>query len=298
MINHYSVLKKELIKKLDVKENGIYVDCTLGFGGHTKLIAEIAKKGKIISFDQDPIAIKNSKHYLREFKNIIYVLDNFKNIKKRLIELGIEKVDGFIYDLGTSYYQLTSNSRGFTYHGESKLDMRMNPDQEISAIEILNNYSEEKLAKIFLEYGDERRAHKLAKEIVKYRNFKKIVLNFEFNKIIKLVKGYNKHKHPAKNIYQALRIEVNNEIETLIKSLKSSLDFLKVGGSILVITFHSVEDKIVKDFFWKQKEMIEITTKENIHHFKSSKVIYPSKEEINENRASRSAKLRTLTKIK
>ncbi len=296
-MKHYSVLAKETIDRLKVKKDGIYIDCTLGLGGHTRLLAEAASEGRVISFDQDPQAMEKAKDNLKDLNNITFIADNFSNIKERVNELGIEKVDGILYDLGTSYYQLTDEDRGFTYHGETKLDMRMNPNQELSAIEVVNEYDKEQLASIFFNYGDEAKSYKIADAIINYRQEKKITLNTELNEIIKSVKGFVKDKHPSKNIFQAIRIEVNNEIGVIKESLEQSIDLLKKGGIIAMITFHSLEDKTVKNFFWEKKEDIDITPMGNIHHYKTSKVLYPTKQEIEENKASRSAKLRTLTKL-
>ena len=296
-MEHYSVLSKEVISRLKIKKNGIYIDCTLGLGGHTRLLAEAAPDGKIISFDQDPKAMKHTKKELVSFKNIIFVNDNFKNLKSNLDKLGIYKVDGILYDLGTSYYQLTDKERGFTYHGETTLDMRMNPVQTLSAIEVINEYSETELANILFRYGDETKSFIVAKAIVEYRERKKITLNTELNNIIKGVKGYNKNKHPSKNIFQAIRIEVNDEINTLKESLKEAVELLKEKGIIAAITFHSLEDRTIKSFFKEKREKFDSTVMGNTFHWKTSKTIYPTKEEIQENKASRSAKLRTLTKL-
>ncbi len=297
-MKHYSVLSKETIDRLKVKKNGIYIDCTLGMGGHTKLLADsLSSKGKIIAFDQDSNAMKKAKENLKNYKNITYILDNFSNLKQRINELKIDKVDGILYDLGTSYYQLTDENRGFTYHGESKLDMRMNPKQDLSAIDVINNYTKDELTNIFYKYGDEKKSHQIAEAIIEYRQKKKITLNIELNEIIKSVKGFQKDKHPSKNIFQAVRIEVNNEINVIKESLEQAVELINKNGIIAVISFHSLEDKVVKNFFWEKKETIDITPMGNEHHYKTSRVIYPSKNEIKENKASRSAKLRTLTKL-
>ncbi len=294
-MKHYSVLSKETIDKLKIKADGVYVDATLGLGGHTRLIAE--KAAKVISFDQDPQAMDHAKNELKDFDNITFVADNFRHLEARLQELGIEKIDGILYDLGTSYYQLTDEDRGFTYHGETILDMRMNPSQSKSALEVLNGYTEERLAEIFFEYGDEPKARQLAKAIVEFRQEQKIELNTQLNEIIKSVKGFVKDKHPSKNVFQAIRIEVNDEIKVIKESINQAIKLLKKNGIVAVITFHSLEDKTVKDIFWKHKEDIEITPMGNTHKYKTAKTVYPTKEEVEENNASRSAKLRTLTKL-
>lgn len=296
MIKHTTVLLKESIKNMDINPDGFYVDATLGLGGHSKEILKKLEKGKLFSFDQDKNAIDYSKNKLGNEK-IFYINDNFKNLELNLKKNGINKIDGIIYDLGTSYYQLTDEERGFTYHGENvKLDMRMDQNAQKNAINILNEYSESELEKIFREYGEEKKSKILAKKIVDYRKNELIDTNSKLNKIIKEVKGYDKNKHPAKNVYQAIRIEVNNEFGVLIESLKQAINLLKVNGRIVVITFHSLEDKIVKDFFWKLKNKVKITEYENIHYFKTLKTIYPTKGEIKNNNSSRTAKVRTLVK--
>lgn len=296
-MKHYSVLTKEIINSLKIKKDGIYVDATLGLGGHTSKIAELAYEGKVISFDQDPIALEQAKKNLSTYKNIIFINDNFSNLEKNLKKIGIKKVDGVLYDLGTSYYQLTDEKRGFTYHGKTKLDMRMNPQSNFSALNVINEYSEEELKNIFYKYGDEKKAPQLAKEIVKARSENKIIFNEQLNEIIKSVKGYDKNKHPSKNIYQAIRIEVNDEINVIGKSLMQSSKVISIGSSIVVITFHSLEDKETKNTFFKLKELQSISEMGNIKYFKTHKTIYPTKEEIILNNPSRSAKLRSITKI-
>lgn len=294
-MEHKPVLVDGVIKRLNINSEGTYVDCTLGLGGHSSLIA--AKCKRLIAFDQDKSALSKAKENLKEFDNITFINDNFQNIKERLNEIGIDKVDGILYDLGTSYYQLTDDNRGFTYHGETKLDMRMNQDQELSAIDVINKYSEEELVDIFYKYGDESRAKQIAKAICEHREVKEITLNTELNEIIKEVKGFQKDKHPSKNVYQAIRIEVNNEIGVIKDSIEQSIELLKKNGTICVITFHSLEDKTVKNIFWNKKEEIDITPMGNEHKFQAKKTIYPTKEEIEQNNSSRSAKLRTLVKL-
>lgn len=293
---HYPVLSKELINSLDIKENGIYVDCTLGLGGHTSLIASIAKKGKVIAIDQDINALEHSKKELKKFKNVIFVHSNFSNLEKILKENNILKVDGIVFDLGTSYYQLNDQERGFSYKGESKLDMRMDQSSKLDARVVLNTYSLHELEKILKEYGEEKQYKKLANEIVKYRENNKIIYNTQLNKIVGLVKGFVKEKNPLKQIYQAIRIEVNKEFDNLKIALKQALNSLKVNSKLAVITFHSLEDKIVKDFFWNMKQIYFETPKEKTFQFKTHKTIYPSKQEIEINNPSRSAKLRVITK--
>ncbi len=297
-MKHISVLQDEVLDKMELKPNGIYVDATLGLGGHTRLMANAQPEARIIAFDQDEDAIKEAKEILKNCSNVTIIKSNFANLKNELKKIGFEKIDGILYDLGTSYYQLTDEERGFTYHGDAKLDMRMDKSSKLSAIEVINEYREEDLAEIFWKYGDEKQSRKLAKAIVSKRQEGKITRNTELNEIIKQVKGFNKDKHPSKNIYQAIRIEVNKEIEAIEESLKQALEIVKVDGTVNVITFHSLEDRVVKDIFWKAKEDIIVTPKGNIQKFKTSKSIYPTKEEIEKNNASRSAKLRTIRKLK
>jgi 16S rRNA (cytosine1402-N4)-methyltransferase len=294
---HYSVLSSELINKLDINPEGVYVDCTLGLGGHSNLIASKLTTGKLISIDQDELALKEAKLRINNIDNVIFVKDNFRNIGKILDELNIKEVDGIIYDLGTSYYQLVDEDRGFTYHGDTSLDMRMNINQDFDAKILLATYPEDKLVKILRDYGDEKQAVRLAQAIIAEREISPILTNTRLNEIIKNVKGYSKGKHPSKNVYQAIRIEVNDEMVALRESLNVAINYLKVNGKLLVITFHSLEDRIVKDFFYHKKQLITETLFENIHHYHTSKTVYPTQLEIDENKASRSAKLRILTKL-
>ncbi len=296
-MKHYSVLSKEAIDKLKINPKGVYVDATLGLGGHAKLIAEKLEGGRLIAFDQDLEALTFAKKELKNYSNIIFINDNFKNLKRQLENNNISKIDGIIYDLGTSYFQLTTESRGFTYHGEATLDMRMDQNQSLSAYEVINTYSEKELADIFWKFGDEKQARTLAKKIVEKRAIEKIKTNIQLNEIIKDVKGYSKKKHPSKNIFQAIRIEVNKELEVLETSLIDALSLLKVGGICVVISFHSLEDKIVKNIFWKNKEDIIISEMGNQHRYHTLRTVYPSTKELLENKASRSAKLRTIKRI-
>lgn len=293
-IKHYTVLKQESIDKLNIDPAGTYVDMTLGMGGHSEAILKELTTGRLISFDQDEVAIAHSKERLKEFDNVTFVKSNFKDVKEELNKIGITEVDGFLYDLGTSYYQLTDSERGFTYHGEAKLDMRMDSDNPITASDVLNTYTEEKLTWVFKKYGDEKRSRALAKAIVTKREETPFETNVQLNEVIKEVKGWDKNKHPSKNIFQAIRIEVNNEIDVIEESLEQAISMLKIGSRVAVITFHSLEDIVTKNIFWKKKQEIIETTMENIHLYHTPKVVYPSKAEVEENYASRSAKLRTL----
>ncbi len=295
-INHYSVLLSETIKSLRIKPDGTYIDMTLGLGGHTKAIAKMLTTGKVIAIDQDINAIRKAKETLEEYSDkIIFVKSNFRNIDIVLKELGISKVDGILYDLGTSYYQLTSKERGFSFKG-TKLDMRMDLDSTFNALNVLNEYSESDLKRIFFDYGDVKFAKDLAKEIILFRSTTPFENVLQLNTIISNFNTYNR-KTNFNNIYQAIRIEVNDEIGALKESLEKALSFLKINGVISVISFHSYEDKTVKDIFNKYKNLSKETPFEIKKYFRTQKVIYPSLEEVNKNNPSRSAKLRNIIKI-
>ena len=295
-INHYSVLLSETIKSLNIKADGIYIDMTLGLGGHTKEIAKQLKTGKVIAIDQDINAIARAKENLKDYHDkIIFIKSNFRDIDNVLKELEITKVDGILYDLGTSYYQLTSKERGFSFKGET-LDMRMDLDADFDALSLLNNYSESELAKVFFDYGDVKFAKDLAKEIVLYREEFVFKNAAQFNDIITNFNTYN-GKTNFNNIYQAIRIELNDEIGALEESLEKALGFLKINGVIAVISFHSFEDKTVKKIFNKYKNISKETPFEIIRYFRTQKAIYPSSDELEKNNPSRSAKLRNIIKI-
>lgn len=297
MFIHNSILVNEVIERLEIKDNGVYVDATLGLGGHSEAILKKNKTIKLIVFDQDKKALEFAKKRLKEFNNIIFVNENFIKIKEILKDLKIEKVDGILFDLGTSYYQLTTKERGFSYHGEDVLlDMRMNQNQNKDAIKILNEYDIFSLTKIFKDYGDEKKSYLLAKAIVEARKKERITTNTMLNEIIRNVKGYNKGKHPSKNIFQALRIETNDEILNLKFALNQGLEILKENGIIVVITFHSLEDRTVKEIFSEVKKIQEITPFEIKSKFKTKKIIRATEREIKQNKQARSAKLRSIKK--
>ena len=290
---HLSVLANEFINKCEIKsEGGIYVDATLGFGGHTSLVKKKYPNCKIVGIEQDVEALVEAKRRLKAYKEIVYVNDNFVNLDKILTSLKIDKVDVIFFDLGTNYYQLSSEERGFSYHHKSKLDMRMNQKNKLDATYVINTYSKNDLERVFREYGEEKQSKALAKAIVNARKQEAITTSEELNDI----KGFNPKKHPAKNIYQAIRIEVNNELEVLKESLEKALELIKVGGLVMVITFHSLEDKIVKETFWnvKQEQRQDIFKTQN--KFNTFKTIYPKPEELIENNSARSAKLRIIKK--
>ncbi len=306
---HISVLLKESIDGLNLKEDGIYVDCTLGYAGHSSEILKRIRRGCLFAFDQDSEAIEYSDEKLSKIaSNYEIINSNFVNIKEELQKRNIKEVDGILFDLGVSSPQLDEQERGFSYHLDAKLDMRMNQNQELSAHVVVNTYSEEKLAKIFFEYGEEKYARSIARNIVKYRENKEIETTLELVEIIKssVSERAKRDKHPARKVFQAIRIEVNNELEILDRAIRDSLSLLKVGGRIAVITFHSLEDRIVKNIF---REMTEIDPKvkglpnipeEYQPDFKliNHKAITPSEEELENNNRSRSSKLRIIERIK
>ena len=248
--NHIPVLLKECIEGLAIKKNGIYVDGTLGGAGHSLQIAKkLENTGTLIGIDRDEEAIEKAKNTLKEFNNIIYVQDNHDKIKEILQNLKIEKVDGILLDLGVSSYQIDEQERGFSYINESPLDMRMDKRQNLTAEKIVNTYSEEKLADIIYKYGEEKFSKAIARKICEYRKNKKIETTTELLKIIEKCVPNQKQGHPAKRTFQAIRIEVNNEIEPLYNTVISAIDCLKPGGRLCIITFHSLEDRAVKQAY-------------------------------------------------
>lgn len=307
---HKSVLLNEAIEELDVKENGIYVDMTLGRAGHSSKILQKLKNGKLYCFDVDLEAIEYSKEVLQKISNnfeIIY--SNFKNIKEELAKRNIFKVDGILYDLGVSSPQFDEDYRGFSYRFNSTLDMRMDLNSSLTAEKIVNTYSLDELTRVFKEYGESKYAYLIAKKIVEKRKNSPIKTTFELVDVIKEAipkKEQFKDKHPAKTIFQALRIEVNDELNSLEISLNDSLDLLNQNGRIVVITFHSLEDRIVKTIF-KEKSEIKGNRKNDFllpeeiekpsFQLVNKKIITPSNEELEINNRSHSAKLRAIKKL-
>ena len=306
---HVSVLLNECIEALDIKENGIYVDCTLGGAGHSShIVKHLSKDGTLIGIDQDQDALKAAKERLKEFENVKYVHNNFYNIDSILTELDIEKVDGILMDLGVSSYQLDEASRGFSYMHDAPLDMRMNRDNDFSAYQIVNNYSEDELYKIIKDYGEERFAKRIANIIVNRRAEKPIETTFELVDIIKAAipaKMRRDGPHPAKRTFQAIRIEVNSELKILNRTIEDGINRLNKGGRMAIITFHSLEDRIVK---LKFRELENPCTcpkgfpicacgKSPVVKTISKKGIIPTEKEIEENPRSRSAKLRVVEKL-
>lgn len=306
---HYSVLLEESISNLNIKEDGIYVDATLGFAGHSSEILKRIQKGYLFAFDQDIDACQASNLKLSKVGNNFKIInDNFVNIKKRLEENNIHYVDGILYDLGVSSPQLDIASRGFSYHNEARLDMRMNQNSSLSAYEVVNNYSEKELTDIFYKYGEEKYAKRIASNIVKYRENKKIVTTLELVDIIKSSIPFKamRESHPARKVFQAIRIEVNDELNVLKTSLEDAIKLLNINGRICVITFHSLEDRIVKEIFNKYTKVnqelnnLPFIPEEYLPNYKliNTKVITPSNKELTENNRSRSAKLRVIERVK
>lgn len=306
---HISVLLNEAVDGLDLKEDGIYVDATLGYAGHSSEILKRIRRGYLFAIDQDKDAIKFSREKLSKISNNFSIIDsNFCNLKQELTKREVDFVDGFLFDLGVSSVQLDEKDRGFSYHQDAKLDMRMNRDNCLSAYDVVNNYSETDLVNIFFKYGEEKYSKSIARNIVKYRENKTIETTLELVEIISnsVPMKAKREKHPARKVFQAIRIEVNHELEILEDSLKDALSMLKIGGRIAVITFHSLEDRIVKKLF---NEYTKIDDKlkgmPNIpedylpnYELVTKHAIEPTKEELEKNNRARSAKLRIIKRIK
>ena len=305
---HKSVLLEESIDGLNIKDNGVYVDCTLGFGGHSSEILKRLKKGLLIAIDQDDMAIKASKERLSKISDNYEIIKcNFVRMKEELLKRGISKVDGILFDLGVSSPQLDIDERGFSYHHDAKLDMRMDQSKEFSAYDVVNTYDYNRLVKIFREYGEEKYATSIAKQIIKYRENKPIETTLELVDIIKSGMPYKamRDSHPARKVFQAIRIEVNDELNVLEKALEDAISLLNVNGRICVITFHSLEDRIVKNIFRKYSEVpneikkLPFVPEEYQPVLKIiSKGTVPSKKELEENNRARSSRLRIVEKIK
>lgn len=306
---HISVLLNESIDGLNLKEDGIYLDCTLGYAGHSSEILKRIKKGFLFAIDQDKDAIKASEEKLSKIgNNFTIIKSNFRYLKDELQKRNVDFVDGILFDLGVSSVQLDETERGFSYHNDAKLDMRMDQDAKLSAYDVVNNYEEAKLREIFYKYGEEKFAPQIARNIVKYRQSKPIETTLELASIISEsypMKAKKEH-HPARKVFQAIRIEVNHELDILEDSIKDALSILNVGGRLCIITFHSLEDRIVKNIF---KEYTEIDPKikgipnipdEYLPDYKliNKNVIIPSDTELENNNRSRSAKLRIIERIK
>ena len=304
MFKHYSVLLEEAVEGLNIKEDGIYVDCTLGGAGHSLEILKKLTTGKLYAFDQDNVALENAKIKLSEYADkVVFIKSNFENLKEKLAEQNVYEVDGVLYDLGVSSPQLDTPERGFSYNYDTRLDMRMDTDASMSAYEVVNEYSYHDLVRIFYRYGEEKFSKQIARNIEKKREIAPIETTFQLVDIIKESIPAAKRRtggHPAKRVFQAIRIVVNNELSVFENSLEQAIDIVKVGGRISVITFHSLEDRICKQIFnsyAKNKEIpknLPILPNESLSKLKliTRKPICPSDKELEENNRSRSAKLR------
>lgn len=299
---HESVLLKESIDNLNLKENSIIVDCTLGYGGHSSEILKRISKGYLYAFDQDEEAITYAKERLNAIaQNYEIIHTNFVNLKEEMEKRNVNP-DGILFDLGVSSPQLDEAERGFSYHKDARLDMRMNQEQKLSAYEVVNNYSYENLKEILLKYGEEKYAGSIAKGIINKRNIKPIETTLELAEIVKesVPEKYRNKSHPARKTFQAIRIEVNDELNVFEKALKESLELIKPGGRICVITFHSLEDKICKKIFNESSSLppelkkLPIVPKEYEPKYKLIASISPTDTEINQNKRSRSSHLRVI----
>jgi len=307
-MKHYSVMLKESIDGLDIQSDGIYVDATLGYGGHSSEILKRLDKGHLYCFDQDKEAIDYSKKRLAEISNNFTIIkSNFVNLKEKLKEQGIDKVDGILFDLGLSSPQIDDPKRGFTFMQDAPLDMRMDTSTNLTAKDVVNNYSIEELTNIFYVYGEEKMARVVAKKIAAERLNNEIKTTKELVKIIEKAVGakYFNKTHPERQIFQAIRIEVNSELSVLSSVLPDAINLLNKNGRISVITFHSLEDRIVKQIFKSNSEVDDLVKGlpdiPDVYLPKlrliNKKPILPSEDEIKENSRSKSAKLRIAERI-
>ena len=303
---HISVLLNECIENLNLKDDSVIVDCTLGYGGHSSEILKRITKGKLYSFDQDDEAIKSAKNRLDKIgNNYTIIRSNFVNLESEIKKYE-NSVDGILYDLGVSSPQLDEAERGFSFHNDAELDMRMDKTSPLTAYDVVNNYSYEELTNILYKYGEEKYASSIAKKIIKERELKPIKTTLELVEIIKsaVPEKYKRDKHPARKTFQAIRIEVNKELDVFESSLRQALDLVKIGGRVCVITFHSLEDKICKNIFKSVSEVdknlrnMPIIPDELMPKYKVIANIKPSLEELANNNRARSAKLRVAKYIK
>lgn len=307
---HISVLLDESVDMLNIKPDGIYVDGTLGGGGHSELILKrLGDGGRLIGIDRDMTAIRAASERLKPYGDKFTAIhNNYKNIKDVLCDLGIEKIDGAILDLGVSSPQLDDGERGFSYNKNAKLDMRMNREDKLSAYEVVNTYSQDELKRIIFEYGEERYAGQIAKKIVSQREIKPVETTFELSEIIRSAfpqKERFKDKHPAKRTFQAIRIEVNRELEPLSGAVKDFIDVIKKDGALAIITFHSLEDRIVKQSFSELASGCEcpkdfpvcVCGKKPVVKVINKKPVEAGENELKENVRAHSAKLRGVIKL-
>ena len=297
---HTPILTKQIVEYVITKLDGTYIDCTIGFGGHSKeILNKLNNKGKVIGIDLDPYALKMAKENLiRKYNNIHFYNDSYLNFPEILNELKIKEVDGFIFDLGISSYQVDSKHRGFSYRYDSPLDMRFNPELiGTTAKDILNKYSEKELSQIIKIYGEERYHKKIARKIIETRKKNKINSTFDLKKIIFSVIPYENNKVLSR-VFQSIRIAVNDEINNINKTLEKAIKYLKINGKIAVISFHSIEDRIIKHFFKSIANNSNIDSSEKQQYkIITKKPIIPLIEEIRQNKRSRSAKLRITERI-
>jgi 16S rRNA (cytosine1402-N4)-methyltransferase len=302
--HHVPVLFNEAIESLQIKPNGIYVDCTSGGGGHSTAIAKRLLDGRLIAIDRDPEAIETLKERLGKFDCVTLVHDNFFNIRQILDNLGIDAVDGILADLGVSSHQLDDPSRGFSFHNDAPLDMRMSLEG-VSAKQVVNTLSQSELQKIIFEYGEEKFAPSISRAIVKAREIAPIETTLELSEIIKsaMPAAAKRDGHPARRTFQAIRIFVNQEIQGLGEAAQSMFDCLKEGGRVSIITFHSLEDRVIKQAFAPLAKgctcprNFPVCVCGNTPKAKVLKAVSPGKQEIGENPRSRSARLRTAEKL-
>ncbi|MGM0182272.1 ribosomal RNA small subunit methyltransferase H [Enterococcus sp. AZ150] len=310
---HYTVMKKETVDGLNIKEDGIYVDCTLGGAGHSEyILQQLGDSGHLYAFDQDQKAIDFAKQRLAPYVEkgqVTFIKRNFRYLKEELMALGVSRVDGILYDLGVSSPQLDEAERGFSYHQDAPLDMRMDETADFSAYDVVNTYSYHELVKIFFRYGEEKFSKQVAREIERAREIKLIETTGELVELIKEgipAPARRKGGHPAKRIFQAIRIAVNDELGVVEDSLEQAIDLLALHGRISVITFHSLEDRIVKTIFKEYSQQKDVPPglpmiPEEFQpelRLVNRKPITASKEELEENNRSRSAKLRIVERIK
>ncbi|MHB0798336.1 16S rRNA (cytosine(1402)-N(4))-methyltransferase RsmH [Bacillus thuringiensis] len=309
MFKHVTVLLKETVDGLDIKPDGTYVDCTLGGGGHSSyLLSQLTEGGKLIAFDQDEIAIQNAKEKFSSYgEQFITVKSNFRYLAEKLQEIGITEVDGILFDLGVSSPQLDTPERGFSYHHDAPLDMRMDQDAPLTAYDVVNSWSYEQLVRIFFQYGEEKFSKQIARKIEAYRENKAIEMTGELVELIKEgipAPARRTGGHPAKRVFQAIRIAVNDELKVFEEALESAIEMVKPGGRVSVITFHSLEDRICKTTFKRNSTTPQLPPGLPIipDEFKpklkliTRKPILPSDIELEENNRARSAKLRIAEK--
>ncbi len=304
---HKSVLLEESLSYLKIHDDSIIVDATLGYGGHSSAILKEIKKGFLFAFDQDRDAISHSQKRLSEIApNLEIIKSNFCHMTEELQKRGIQEVDGILFDLGVSSPQLDEKDRGFSFHQDAPLDMRMDQDQALSAYQVVNTYTISDLTRIFKEYGEEKFAYQIARGIVQAREVQPIATTLELVEIIKnhVPEKYRRLKHPARKVFQAIRIEVNQELAVCEEAVRQALELVKVGGRVCVITFHSLEDRLVKTIFKAHSTMdaslrqLPVVPEEYLPKYQIIANICPSTEELEENNRARSARLRVIERIK